>query len=189
MPTTILRTHTCSFELRRFVESAPTSPPIHRWHLSITGSILSSAKWTCTSTTRSLCLRRILTVSRLRRYRTQLRRRIEAYSNHKPAVVQGHRRTHGCHNRGWWQYRSSLTTKVYSGESNRRDDGAVTRRPLPPRQISSQLCQCQDKLVRSKYAFSLMAGGQNLDYKVQIVDAMLFARKAVLSPTVKMVHI
>ena len=29
-----------------------------------------------------------------------------------------------------------------------------------------------------------MAGGQNPDYKVQIVDAVLFARKAVLSPTV-----
>ena len=29
-------------------------------------------------------------------------------------------------------------------ESNCRDDGAVTRRPLPPRQISSQWCQCQD---------------------------------------------
>ena len=25
---------------------------------------------------------------------------------HKPALVQGHRRTHGCHNRGWWQYRA-----------------------------------------------------------------------------------
>ena len=34
-----------------------------------------------------------------------------------------------------------------------------------------------------------MAGGQNPDYKVQIVDAVLFARKAVLSPTVQMAHI
>ena len=32
------------------------------------------------------------------------------------------------------------------------------------------------RLVRSKDAFSLMAGGQNPDYKVQIVDAVLFAR-------------
>ena len=38
------------------------------------------------------------------------------------------------------------------------------------------------RLVSSKDAFSLMAGGQNPDYKVQIVDAVLFARKAVLSP-------
>ncbi len=44
------------------------------------------------------------------------------------------------------------------------------------------------RLVCSKYAFSLMAGGQNPDYKVQIVDAVLFARKAVLSPTVQMGH-
>ena len=45
------------------------------------------------------------------------------------------------------------------------------------------------RLVRSKDAFSLMAGGQNPDYKVQIVEAVLFARKAVLSPTVQMAHI
>ena len=45
------------------------------------------------------------------------------------------------------------------------------------------------RLVRSKDAFSLMAGGQNADYKVQIVDAVLFARKAVLSPTVQMANI
>ena len=45
------------------------------------------------------------------------------------------------------------------------------------------------RLVRSKYAFSLMAGCQNPDYKVQIVDAVLFARKAVLSRTVQMAHI
>ena len=45
------------------------------------------------------------------------------------------------------------------------------------------------RLVRSKDAFSLMVGGQNHDYKVQIVDAVLFAGKAVLSPTVQMAHI
>ena len=45
------------------------------------------------------------------------------------------------------------------------------------------------RLVCSKYVLSLMAGGQNSDYKVQIVDAVLFARKAVLSPTVIMAHI
>ena len=45
------------------------------------------------------------------------------------------------------------------------------------------------RLVRSKDAFSLIAGGQNPDYKEQIVDAVLFARRAVLSPTVHMAHI
>ena len=45
------------------------------------------------------------------------------------------------------------------------------------------------RLVGSKDAFSLMAGGQNPDYKVEVVDAVLFARKAVLSPTVQMAHI
>ena len=34
-----------------------------------------------------------------------------------------------------------------------------------------------------------MAGGQNPNYKVHIVDAVLFARKAVLIPTVQMAHI
>ena len=45
------------------------------------------------------------------------------------------------------------------------------------------------RLVRSKDAFSLMADGQNPDYKVRIVEATLFARKAVLSPTLQMAHI
>ena len=45
------------------------------------------------------------------------------------------------------------------------------------------------RLVRSKDAFSLMADGQNPDYKVRIVEATLFARKAMLSPTVQMAHI
>ena len=45
------------------------------------------------------------------------------------------------------------------------------------------------RLVRSKDAFSLIAYGQISDYKVRIVEATLFARKAVLSPTVQMAHI
>ena len=45
------------------------------------------------------------------------------------------------------------------------------------------------RLVRSKDTFSLMAGGANPDYKVCIVDAVLFVRKAVLSPTVQIAHI
>ena len=45
------------------------------------------------------------------------------------------------------------------------------------------------RLVRGKDACSLMGGGQNPDYKVHIVDAILFARKAVLSPTFQMAHI
>ena len=45
------------------------------------------------------------------------------------------------------------------------------------------------RLVRSKDTFSLMADDVNPDFNVQIVDAILFARKAVLSPTVQMAHI
>ena len=45
------------------------------------------------------------------------------------------------------------------------------------------------RLVRSKDAFSLMACGQNPDYKVQIVDAVLFARRAVLTRLFKCSHL
>ena len=45
------------------------------------------------------------------------------------------------------------------------------------------------RLVRSKDAFSLMAGGAHTDYKVRIVEDILFPRKAVLRPTVQMAHI
>ena len=45
------------------------------------------------------------------------------------------------------------------------------------------------RLVRSKDTFALMAGGGNLDYKVHIVNATMFARKATLNPTVQMAHI
>ena len=45
------------------------------------------------------------------------------------------------------------------------------------------------RLVRSKPAFALMAGGLNPDYKIQIVNATLFAKKATLNPTVQMAHI
>ena len=45
------------------------------------------------------------------------------------------------------------------------------------------------RLVRTNDAFSLIAGGKKPDYKVQIVDDVLFARKAVLSPNVQMAHI
>ena len=45
------------------------------------------------------------------------------------------------------------------------------------------------RLVRSKDAFSLMAGGANPDYKERILDVVLFVHKAVLSSTVAMAHI
>jgi hypothetical protein len=45
------------------------------------------------------------------------------------------------------------------------------------------------RLVRSKDAFALMAGGANHDYNVNIIDASVFARKATLSTAVQMAHI
>ena len=45
------------------------------------------------------------------------------------------------------------------------------------------------RLVRNKYTFSLMVYGQNPDYNVRVVEAILFTRNAVLSPTVQMAHI
>ena len=143
MPTSILPTHTCSFELRWFEESAPTSPPIHGWHLWITGSILYSAKWTCNSTTCSWRLQRILTrfaPTSIPSWVKATRRRIL-----NSQVSCGTRSPpDGCHQRGWQQYRSGWTTKAHIGKSSRRDDDAVTRRPLPQRQIYHHRCQCQD---------------------------------------------
>ena len=45
------------------------------------------------------------------------------------------------------------------------------------------------RLVPSKSAFALMAGGNNPDYRINIVNATLFAKKATLNPTVQMAHI
>ena len=39
------------------------------------------------------------------------------------------------------------------------------------------------RLVQSKNAFALMAGGSNADYKINIIKATLFAKKATLNPT------
>ena len=44
------------------------------------------------------------------------------------------------------------------------------------------------RLVRSKPAFALMAGGVNPDYKITIDNATLFAKKATLNPIVQMAH-
>ncbi|KAI0225610.1 hypothetical protein LSAT2_023640 [Lamellibrachia satsuma] len=45
------------------------------------------------------------------------------------------------------------------------------------------------RLVSNKAAFALMAGGPHPDYKINIVNATLFAKKATLNPTVQMAHI
>ena len=45
------------------------------------------------------------------------------------------------------------------------------------------------RLVRSKSAFAFMVGGDNPDYRITIVNATLFAKKATLNPTVQMAHI
>ncbi|KAK2193302.1 hypothetical protein NP493_16g12037 [Ridgeia piscesae] len=45
------------------------------------------------------------------------------------------------------------------------------------------------RLVQSKDTFALMAGGSTPAYKITIVEAALFARKAKLNPSVQMGHI
>ena len=45
------------------------------------------------------------------------------------------------------------------------------------------------RLVRSKPSFALMAGGPHLDYKITIVNATLFVKKATLNPAVQLAHI
>ena len=45
------------------------------------------------------------------------------------------------------------------------------------------------RLVRSKFVFALMAGGNNPDYMINIISATFFAKKTTLNPTVQMAHI
>ena len=45
------------------------------------------------------------------------------------------------------------------------------------------------RLVRSKPSFALMVGGPHLDYKITIVNATLFVKKATLNPAVQLAHI
>ena len=45
------------------------------------------------------------------------------------------------------------------------------------------------RLVRSKNAFALMTGGANPYYKINIINATLFAKKATLNPSVQLAHI
>ena len=45
------------------------------------------------------------------------------------------------------------------------------------------------RLVRSKSAFALMAGGNNPNYRINIVNATLFTKKATLNPTLQIAHI
>ena len=45
------------------------------------------------------------------------------------------------------------------------------------------------RLVRSKPAFALMSGGVAPDYKITIVNATLFVKKATLNPAVQVAHI
>ena len=45
------------------------------------------------------------------------------------------------------------------------------------------------RLVGSKSAFPLMAGWSNPDYRINIVNATLFAKKATLNPTAQVAHV
>ena len=45
------------------------------------------------------------------------------------------------------------------------------------------------RLVRSKSAFALMTSWGNPDYRINIFNATLFAKKATLNPTVQMAHV
>ena len=104
-------------------------------------------------------------------------------------MVQGHGRAHGCHEPGWWQYRSGGAASAHSGESVVDMMGRLHVDLFLQDIFLLNGVDVKIRLVRSKYAFSLMAGGANPNYKVRIVEAVLFARKAVLSPTVQMAHI
>ena len=104
-------------------------------------------------------------------------------------MVQGYGRTHGSDARERRQCGSGGATAAHRGESSRRDDGEAARRPFHAGPVPNQRCHCQDT-TRAQQG-RLLADGRRRepDYKVRIVDAVLFVRKAVLSPTVAMAHI
>ena len=190
MPTSILPTHTCSFEPRWFEESAPTSPPIM--------PVAPVNNW----------LHSLLNQMDVYRNDTL----VTPWSNTYPyrAYVDTVL-SYGAEANNT-QLTSQLWYKDTAGHIDATTvDGGNTGRVERRRYIAeSRIVEMmgrlhvdlflQDRfllngvsvkirLVRGKDAFSLMAGGQNPDYKVQIVDAVLFAPKAVLSPTVQMAHI
>ena len=127
-----------------------------------------------------------LPVSLIRRDLIELRRRGEKDSTHQPTVVQGHGRAHGVNagNLGMVERGRYLEESRVVDMMGRLHVDLFLQDIFLLNGVDVKI-----RLVRSKDAFSLMADGQNPDYKVRIVEATLFARKAVLSPTVQMAHI
>ena len=80
-------------------------------------------------------------------------------------------------------------TKVHCGESSRRDDGAVARRPLPTRQIPPQWCQRQDT-TRAEQRH-ILADGRWCEPGLQGTDSGRHTIRAqgCVEPTVQMAHI
>ena len=184
MPTSILPTHTSSFELRWFEESTPTSPPIHRWHHSLFSQVdvyLNDTLMTPSSNTYPFraYVDTVLSYGAEAK-NTQLTSQLlyKDTTGHMDAtIVDGG-------NTGLVERRRYIAESRIVEMMGRLHVDLFLQDRFLLNGVSVNI-----RLVRSKDAFSLMAGGQNPDCNVQIVNAVLFVRKAVLSPTVQMVHI
>ena len=133
-----------------------------------------------------------VSVSRLIRDAAELRHRGQEYATVMSAVAQRQGHSHGC---------------CRSRPRDTANTGFVARREFIVQSDAVNLMGrlyvdlfLQDnfllykvdvkiRLVPSKDAFPPMAGGANPDYKIHIVNAILYAKKVTLSPDVQMTHI
>ena len=130
-----------------------------------------------------------LPVLLIRRDLIKLRCRGEEDSTHQPTVVQGYGRAYGGYDLNAGNL-GLVERGIYLAESRVVDMmGRLHVDLFLQDKFLLNGVDVKIRLERSKDAFALMADGQNPDYKVRIVEATLFARRAVLSPTVQMAHI
>ena len=89
-----------------------------------------------------------------------------------------------CCSNGWWKKRCECWCP---GAANSR---LSTVGSTPARSSSIKLNGVNGKirLVRSKDAFAMVAGSNDPGYKINIVDAAVFARKATLNTTLQVAH-
>ena len=187
MPTSILPTPTCSFELRLFEESVPTSPqvaPVNNWLHSLFSQVDVYINDTLVTPSSNTYTFRAY-------FETLLSYGAEAKKTQLTSQLW-YKDTAG-------HMDATMKNGGNAGLAERRKYIAESRVVEMMGRLHVELflqdrfllngVRVKIRLVRSKYTFSLMADGVNPDVKVQIVDAILFARKAVLSPTVQMAHI
>ena len=111
------------------------------------------------------------------------RKRSEGHATDQRPVAQRHGWTHGRDRRHKRRFEAKTNTHERKSYSRLHVDLFFQDRYL------LNGVDMKIRLVQSKDAFGLMAAGADVDFKVCIVEAALFARKAKLNPAVQMAHI